>query len=168
MMTNVKRLSKALLLIGKRYALLFVALLLGTVLFTSRYQLAVNMTESLSGSVFLIDKSHKRAVKGELVAFTWKNATPIPDGITVIKRVAGVSGDTVSVQNRNVLINGISIGRAKETARTGEPLKVIGDCVIPKDHFFAAGDHPDSFDSRYLRPGLISTDAIKGRAFLLW
>lgn len=168
MMTNLKRLSKAFLLIGKRYALLFVVLLLGTALFTSRYQLAVNMTESLSGSVFLIDKSHKRAVKGELVAFTWKNAPPIPDGITVIKRVAGITGDSVTVQNRHVLINGIFVGWAKETSRTGEPLKGIASCVIPENYFFAAGDHPDSFDSRYLRPGLISTDAIKGRAFLLW
>ena len=168
MLSNLNQLISAFLLIGKRYGIVFVAILLAIMLFTSRYQLAVNMTESLSGSVFLIDKSHKRAVKGELVAFTWKNATPIPDGITVIKRVEGVSGDTVSVQNRNVLINGISIGRAKETARTGEPLEAIVGCVIPQDYFFAAGDHPDSFDSRYLRPGLISTDAIKGRAFLLW
>lgn len=168
MMTNVKRLSKALLLIGKRYALLFVALLLGTVLFTSRYQLAVNMTESLPGSVFLIDKSHKRAVKGELVAFTWKNAPPIPEGITVIKRVAGVTGDSVKVENRHVLINGLFVGRAKETSRTGEPLVAIDEGLIPQDYFFATGDHPDSFDSRYKRPGLISTDAIKGRAFLLW
>lgn len=168
MMTNLKRLSKAFLLIGKRYSLLFVALLLGTVLFTSRYQFAVNMTESLPGSVFLIDKSHKRAVKGELIAFTWKNAPPIPDGITVIKRVAGVSGDSVKVENRHVLINGILVGRVKETSRTGEPLKAFAGCVIPENYFFAAGDHPDSFDSRYERPGLISTDAIKGRAFLLW
>ena len=168
MMTNLKRLSKAFLLIGKRYALLFVALLLGTVLFTSRYQFAVNMTESLPGSVFLIDKSHKRAVKGELIAFTWENAPPIPDGITVIKRVAGVSGDSVKVENRHVLVNGILVGRAKETSRTGEPLVVIDEGVIPQDYFFAAGDHPDSFDSRYERPGLISTDSIKGRAYLLW
>lgn len=168
MMTKLKRLSKAFLLIGKRYALLFVALLLGTALFTSRYQLAVNMTKSLPGSVFLIDKSHKCAVKGELVAFTWKNAPPIPDGITVIKRVAGVSGDSVKVENRHVLVNGILVGRAKETSRTGEPLVAIDEGVIPLNYFFAAGDHPDSFDSRYERPGLISTDTIKGRAFLLW
>lgn len=168
MKANLIRLMAALSLLGKRYALTLLALLFGTVLFTSRYQLALNMTESLQGTVFLIDKSHKRAVKGELVAFTWKNAPPIPDGITVIKRVAGVSGDAVRVVNRHVLMNGILIGRAKETSRTGEPLEVIAGCVIPENYFFAAGDHPDSFDSRYEAPGLISTRAIKGRAYLLW
>lgn len=168
MKVNLIRLMRAFSLIVRRFGLVLLALLLATAFFTSRYQLALNMTESLSGSVFLIDKSHKCALKGELVAFTWKNASPIPDGITAIKRVVGVAGDTVSVQNREVFINGSFVGRAKETSRTGEPLKVIGDCVIPKDHFFAAGDHPDSFDSRYEAPGLISTQVIKGRAYLLW
>lgn len=168
MKANFIRLMAALSLLGKRYALVWVALLIATVLFMSRYQLALNMTESLSGSVFLIDKSDRNALKGELVAFTWKNAPPIPEGITVIKRVAGVTGDSVKVENRHVLINGIFVGRAKETSRTGEPLEAIADCVIPENYFFAAGDHPDSFDSRYERPGLISTDSIKGRAYLLW
>ena len=152
----------------KRYGLVLLALLLATTFFTSRYQFALNMTESLRGSVFLIDKSHKCALKGELVAFTWKNAPPIPDGITVIKRVLGVTGDTVRVRNRDIFINGTFIGHSKERARTGEPLEAIAECVIPENHFFAAGDHPDSFDSRYAPPGLISTDAIKGQAFLLW
>ena len=168
MKANFIRLMAALSLLGKRYALVWVALLIATVLFMSRYQLALNMTESLSGSVFLIDKSDRNALKGELVAFTWKNAPPIPDGITVIKRVVGVTGDKVSVRNRDIFINGTFIGHAKERARTGEPLEVIGDCVIAQNHFFAAGDHPDSFDSRYAPPGLISTQAIKGRAYLLW
>lgn len=155
-------------LIVKRYGLILLALLLGTALFTSRYQFALNMTESLPGSVFLIDKSDRKALKGELVAFTWKNAPPIPDGITVIKRVAGVTGDTVNVRNRHVFINENYAGYAKESSRTGELLNVITGYVIPKNYFFAAGDHPDSFDSRYEAPGLISTDAIKGRAYLLW
>lgn len=158
----------ALSFILRRYALLFAALLLATLLFTSRYQLAVNMTESLSGRVFLIDKTDRRAIKGELIAFRWEDAPPIPDGITVIKRVAGVTGDTVNVKDRLVFINETLVGRAKEQSRTGEALRAMGDCVIPKDYFFAAGDHPDSFDSRYQPPGLISTEAIKGRAYLLW
>ncbi len=168
MKTNLIRLMRAFTLIVRRFGLVFLSLLLATAFFTSRYQFALNMTESLSGSVFLIDESDRNALKGVLVAFTWKNAPPIPDGITVIKRVAGVAGDTVHVRNHHIFINGIPVGRAKETSRTGEPLKAMGDCVIAQNQFFAAGDHPDSFDSRYEAPGLISTDAIKGRAYLLW
>lgn len=168
MMSNFWHLIRAFSLILKRHALVFIVLTLGIALFVSRYQFAINLTESLSGSVFLIDKSDRSAIKGELFAFKWENAPPIPDGVTVIKRVAGVAGDSVNVKSRLIFINETFVGRAKETSRTGESLKAIGDCVIGQNYFFAAGDHPDSFDSRYEHPGLISTDAIKGRAFLLW
>ena len=168
MMSYFWHLIRAFSLILKRHALVFIVLILGITLFVSRYQFAINLTESLSGSVFLIDKSDRSAIKGELVAFKWENTPPIPDGLTVIKRVAGVAGDSVNVKNRHVFINESFVGRAKEASRTGESLKAIGDCVIAQNYFFAAGDHPDSFDSRYAHPGLISTDAIKGRAYLLW
>ena len=138
------------------------------VLFTNRYQLALNITESLPGTVFLIDKKDKTVSRGRYVAFTWKNAAPIPDGITVIKRVAGVEEDKVSVVNRTVLINGQKVGVAKTHSRTGNPLVAISDAIIPFGYFYASADHPDSFDSRYAKPGLISTSAVKGRAILLW
>ena len=106
--------------------------------------------------------------KGELIAFTWRGAAPIPDGVTVIKRVAGVPGERVHVENRFVFIEQQPIGIAKTLSRTGEPLTHISDGVIPRLHFFAAGDHTDSFDSRYEKPGLIPFSSVRGRAYSLW
>lgn len=168
MKANALRLARALYFLVKRYALALVLMSLALALFTSRYQLAINFTESLPGTVFLIDKKDRRVEKGELVAFTWKGAAPIPDGVTVIKRVAGVPGERVHVENRFVFINQQPIGIAKTLSRTGEPLMPISDGVIPRLHFFAAGDHTDSFDSRYEKPGLIPFSSVRGRAYSLW
>lgn len=168
MKSNALRLALGLFEFTKRYCFVLLGLGIALVLFTSRYQVALNMTESLPGTVFLIDKKDREVSRGRYVAFTWQGAAPIPDGITVIKRVAGIEDDTVSVVNRTVLINGQKVGVAKTHSRTGDPLVAISDAIIPFGYFYASADHPDSFDSRYDKPGLISTSAVKGRAILLW
>lgn len=168
MKSNVLRLVYGLFEFTKRYCFVLLGLGIALVLFTSRYQLALNMTESLPGTVFLIDKKDREVSRGRYVAFTWQGAAPIPDGITVIKRVAGVEGDQLTVTDRNVFINGHKVGIAKTHSRTGDPLVAISDAIIPFGYFYASADHPDSFDSRYAKPGLIPTSAVKGRAILIW
>lgn len=136
-------------------------------LFISRFQLGINLSESMAGHVFLIDKKEKSVAVGELVAFSSQNAAPIPDGVTLIKRVAGVAGDRVTVKNRFVFINDKPVALAKPASRTGDPLQPINSIVIPEGFFFALGEHPDSFDSRYARPGLIHSNTVRGRAYRL-
>lgn len=168
MKENASRLLKTLLALGKRHAMTCTIIALALILFTHRFQLAVNFTESLPGTVFLIDKKVKTPQKGELVAFTWKDAAPIPDGVTVIKRVAGLAGDKIVNKNRVISVNDKPVGLAKTQAKTGEPLEAIASLSIPKGYFFAMGEHADSFDSRYVRPGLIAYNAIRGRAYRVW
>ena len=168
MKANALRLILALFDFTKRYCLVLFGLGIALLIFTHRYQVALNMTESLPGTVFLIDKKDREVSRERYVAFTWQGAAPIPDGITVIKRVAGVAEDKVSVNNRSVFINGQKVGTAKTHSRTGDPLVAISDAIIPFGYFYASADHPDSFDSRYAKPGLIPTSAIKGRAVLIW
>lgn len=168
MKANALRLILGLFDFTKRYCFVLFGLGIALMIFTHRYQVALNMTESLPGTVFLIDKTDKAVTRGRYVAFTWRGAAPIPDGVTVVKRVAGVEGDRVRVQNRFIFINGQKTALAKTHSRTGDPLTPIRDLVIPERQFFALADHPDSFDSRYEKPGLISTEAVRGRAILLW
>lgn len=168
MKENASHLLKTLWALGKRHAMTCTIIALALILFTHRFQLAVNFTESLPGTVFLIDKKVKTPQKGELIAFTWKDAAPIPDGVTVIKRVAGLAGDKVVNQNRMISVNDKPVGRAKTHAKTGESLEAITSLTIPKGYFFALGEHADSFDSRYARPGLIAYTAIRGRAYRVW
>lgn len=168
MRENLKLLIRTIGLWVRSHAL---GLIIGaclTTLFISRFQFAINLTESLAGRIFLIDKSDKSVKPGELVAFSSQNAAPIPDGITLIKRVAGVTGDRVSVENRFVFINGQPVAFAKPTSRTGEPLLPVNSGAIPEGFFFAVGEHPDSFDSRYSPPGLIPLNTVRGQAHCLW
>ena len=168
MLENFKLLIQTVALWIRSHAL---GLIIGaclTTLFISRFQFAINLTESLAGHVFLIDKNDKTVKPGELVAFSSQNAAPIPDGITLIKRVAGVPGDRVSVENCFVFINDQPVASAKPTSRTGEPLRPINSGAIPEGFFFAVGEHPDSFDSRYATPGLINLNTVRGQAYCLW
>ena len=50
------------------YRLLILAII--TTVFLSRFQFGINLSESLAGSVFLIDKGNKTVEIGELVAFS--------------------------------------------------------------------------------------------------
>ena len=168
MLENLKLLIGTVAFWVKAHALGLLMVALLTIPFISRFQLGINLSESLTGTVFLIDKSDKTVEKGALVAFSSTNASPIPDGITLIKRVAGVAGDNVTLQNRFVFINDKPIAYAKLASRTGEPLSPVNAGAIPEGFFFAVGDHPDSFDSRYERPGLINLDTVRGRAYCLW
>ena len=164
---NFKRLIRTIAHWVRRHACGIVILSLATLLFISRFQLGINLSESMAGHVFLIDKKEKSVEVGELVAFSSQNAFPIPDGVTLIKRVAGVAGDHVTVKNRFVFINDKPVALAKPASRTGDPLQPITSVVIPEGFFFALGEHPDSFDSRYARPGLISSNTVRGRAYRL-
>ena len=164
---NFKLLIRTIAHWVRRHACGIVILSLATLLFISRFQLGINLSESIAGHVFLIDKKEKSVEVGELVAFSSQNAFPIPDGVTLIKRVAGVAGDHVTVKNRFVFINDKPVALAKPASRTGDPLQPITSVVIPEGFFFALGEHPDSFDSRYARPGLIPSNTVRGRAYRL-
>ena len=168
MKENALRLALSLWDFAKRHCLLLLGVGIVLVMFTHRYQLAINVTESLPETVFLIDKKDREVSRGRYVAFTWQGAAPIPDGVTVIKRVAGVEKDLVTVRNRTVFINGQKVATAKTHARTGQSLTATSDTLIPYGYFYASADHPDSFDSRYAKPGLIPTAAVRGRAICLW
>ena len=129
-----------------------------------RYQLALNVTPSLPGHVYLIDRKDKTPVKDGLIAFRVQNAAPLPDNITVVKIVKGLPGDEITVIDRSVYVNGRFLAWAKPQAMSGEPLVAIPSQTIGKDSFYVYAPHPDSFDSRYAKLGLIDSRQIVGTA----
>ena len=54
------------------------------------------------------------------------------------KRIAGVAGDTVTVADREIFINGVSVGRAKTHAFDRRPLEPIEATVIPPGFLYDA------------------------------
>jgi signal peptidase I len=92
----------------------------------------------------------------------------------LIKRVIGLPGETVAIENCVVFIDGNELeepylstenqARAEASQRCRIPQ--FGPEEVPDDHVFVMGDNrPQSFDSREF--GAIEIDQIRGRAFVV-
>ncbi len=128
------------------------------------WSLAINWGESLPGHLYLIHKTDRTLERGGVVAFRWHGTGPYPQGITFTKIVAGIPGDTVRFQGREVFVNDVHLASAKPFSRTGEPLQLGPTGVIPAHRFYVHAPHPDSLDSRYAITGWIDSAQVLGRA----
>ena len=129
-----------------------------------RYDFGINVTTSLPNWAFITDRHDRAVTRGDLVQFVPPPNEYYPAGQAFVKRVAGVAGDTVEIQGRDVFVAGSYIGRAKERSKDGKPAAIGPSGVIPKGMIFVAGEHVDSFDSRYAAIGWIPTRNIIGKA----
>lgn len=92
----------------------------------------------------------------------------LPKGVPLLKRILGVSGQTVCRSNLSVTIDGVEMGDALPRDRAGRDLPIWQGCRrIPTSEVFLMNwQVRDSLDGRYF--GLTSTDQIIGRAVPLW
>lgn len=81
--------------------------------------------------------------------------------IWIVKKVVGRAGDTVHVQERQLIINSCAF-ETKEQDSMGINLQVNQATKVPTHMFFVAGTHQESFDSRYQDFGFVSLNQIKG------
>jgi len=81
-----------------------------------------------------------------------------------IKRIIGLPGDTVTITNGHVYINGQELDEPYIAAST----RATGEWQVPGDHLFVLGDNRNnSQDSRNF--GFVSMDNIIGKAiFIYW
>lgn len=147
--------------------LTLVLLILAALLFRSCFTVGLNASPSLPHALYLI---HKGATvqRGDYVAFRWQGGGPYPAGVTFVKVLAGMPGDTVTETDRQFLVNGVPAGTAKRLSRTGTPLDSGPSGVIPSGQYYVMAPHPDSLDSRYRLTGWISQHQIIGRAYALF
>jgi conjugal transfer pilin signal peptidase TrbI len=133
----------------------------------SLLKIGINATESLPQRVFLVKKYDRdKFQRGDLVSFVWHGGI-YPKGLDFVKIVAGVPGDTVTIDGRKIYINGALVAVAKERSKKGLPLEVGPSGVIPPGRLFVLTNHPDSLDSRYAITGWINTQAVIGKAIPL-
>lgn len=127
----------------------------------------VNITGSLPGVVYQVSGAPER---GDFIRFCppvvvaalpdsmgWEDSC---DGkVPLIKRVVAVAGDRVSVDSQGVQVNGILLpnSQPKASARDGSRLpSAAGEYVLEASQVWTAGEHEDSYDSRYFGPTRIS------------
>jgi signal peptidase I len=133
------------------------------------------MPTLLIGDHIYVDKSIQHGWKlperGEVVVFKF----PEDETKDFIKRVIGMPGDIVEIQNKNVLINGIPLDDKSYTQRIDPNIidRLInsrdnfGPVTVPATHYFVLGDNRDqSLDSRFW--GFVELSKIKGKAVALY
>lgn len=155
----------------RKWYLAYICAAIVIVGFGSHYKIAVNMTNSLPGNVYLIVKGELPTFRGEPMAFTWRDPdhkTQYPDGITFLKLAAGLPGDLVTRNNDTLTINDWSV-TPKIFSKRGLKLdKNTQTGIIPEGRYFVIGLHRDSLDSRYAMVGLIPQAEVIGRAYELF
>jgi len=135
--------------------------------FGRTYFVALNLTESLPGTIFLVEKG-VMPERGELVAFRWEPNWPYPHGSIFVKKLVGLPGSVVTAKGRDFFVDGNPVGHAKDRARTGEALEIGPLGKIAEGRYYVAGTHPDSLDSRYLLTGWVGQNQIVGKAYRIF
>lgn len=102
--------------------------------------------------------------RGDIIVFTY-NWDPDPDKPpkALVKRVIGLPGDRVVIENNVLYVNG---NKVDEPYINGEMHTPDIDITVRQGHYFVLGDNrDDSTDSR--RIGQVPADTVIGRCFLI-
>lgn len=101
--------------------------------------------------------------RGEVVTFHW----PDNPSKIFVKRVIGLPGDTVTVTENAVYINGKKLNEANiDIAKSNG--HVLGTYHVPPGHYFMLGDNrPPSDDSRLWIHKYVARTAITGQAIFV-
>ena len=137
----------------------------------AKHWLWVNVTPSLPYRLVWLDYG-AQPQRGELMVYRF-SGQPLPDmgyldGVPFFKRVAGVPGDRIEVEDRVVRVAGVRVGYAKPHTRQGQRLDPIAAGVVPEGYLFGQADSDDSFDSRYAQSGLVPMTRVVGVAHVIF
>lgn len=144
--------------------------MVGCIAFGKSYAVSINLTDSLPGTLFLIEKQRGANPNvGELAAFLYDGKAYYRKGTIFVKIVRGRAGSIVKVKEidqgvYDYYVDGVFTGRNKLFSNAGMPIKRARTGLIPEDHFYMYGSNPDSLDSRYEVVGWVPRDHIIGIA----
>jgi len=122
---------------------------------------------------FIIDRWDRRIERYDLIAF--RAIEPMqalfPQGQTVIKRVMGLPGDRVIVDEETITINGWSAERRVcglvLAPKLGHPPQhYIRNLIVPAGRYWVMGETDNSYDSRYW--GTVGATDIIGQAHAVY
>ena len=144
----------------------------------------------LPGDYLYVDRNPNAPSPGEIIAFKSVEEA----GLTVLKRVVAVGGDTLEMRDGTLRRNGQLVGEPytvanRPSCRSGPPLSILrmhawqapllirdtagylprlrawGLIVVPRGTFFDLGDNRDaSYDSRYYGPVPVANVVSRPRA----
>jgi signal peptidase I len=98
--------------------------------------------------------------RGDVIVFH----PPLPNEIEpYIKRVVGLPGDTITISNRQVSVNGVSI---EEPYIMAEPT-YTGTWVVPEGHLFVLGDNRNNSSDSH-QWGMVPLESVIGKAEFIY
>lgn len=108
--------------------------------------------------------------RGDIVVFEY----PVDPSKDFIKRVIGLPGDKVRVENKVVYVNDQALSEPfavqsddKILPAGVSPRDNMGPVLVPPHSLFVMGDNRDeSYDSRFWK--FVNMDALKGKAFVIY
>jgi conjugative transfer signal peptidase TraF len=122
------------------------------------FGIVLNATGSMPGIVYKLGHGEK----GSLASFCSPTPHPsighgsCPDGsMPLIKRVVGVAGDLVTATDAGIEINALPVSNSRplDLDTNGRALPNLrGFFCLKQGEIWAAGEHQNSFDSRYFGP----------------
>lgn len=140
-------------------------LLIGDHLLVNKFSYGLKVP--FSGAVLIPWNGPER---GDVVVFRF----PKDRSVDYIKRVIGVPGDTVTIRDKKVYINGDAVQdpyahftSAMILDGQASPRDNFGPVTVPKGSIFVMGDNRDnSYDGRFW--GFVEQRDILGKAFILY
>lgn len=113
-----------------------------------------------SGELVLIERRPAALRTGDAVLFRCDGL-----GLNLVKRIAAVPGDCLSVSGGELCVNSVPVAPLPEPSLRAEALSFPG--TLPSGCYLMLGDNlSESIDSRYAQVGLIPREKILGR--LVW
>lgn len=140
---------------------LILALIIRTFIFQPFYIPSRSMVPTLvPGDRILVTKFNywfSQPKRGDVIVFKY----PVNPDKDFVKRIIALGGETLSIRNNNVYINGEKL--EEPYLKKGIVTRDFGPVTVPEDSVFVMGDNrPDSRDSRYW--GALDKDLIIGKA----
>lgn len=103
--------------------------------------------------------------RGDIIVFESELEGEDGENRLLIKRIIGLPGETIRIQDGEVYINGTML--EEDYLNDGTTSGEVIDYVVPEGHFFVMGDNRlVSIDSRSESVGCVPEDAIMGKAFV--
>ena len=136
----------------------------------AQHYLLFNWTASLPYYVVWLHPSTTTFARGDLIVYRYagEELMHLKKGQRFFKRIVGLPGDRISVEDRRVRVNGTDVGVAKQYTLDGHRLEPLVPGLIPLDCFYVQGTHEMSFDSRYRESGLVHVSQIIGKVDVIF
>ncbi len=104
-------------------------------------------------------------LRGDVAVFIY----PKDESINFVKRIIGLPGETLKIENSKIFINNIELDEKYLSAEIKQSMSDTNlEIIIPTDMYFMMGDNRgNSYDSRYW--GLVPRKNLKGKVLaVLW